>query len=128
MNRESVIKALEEYAKEALVQLESYKQVERDYRQAVRSLRIFKGEVTALGRKPGVKRKPGGVSGAGAAVYLLLKGNPKGLTVREMATQLKLPTNTVHSSLKAMRDRGETLKMNRTGSGSAKTYSLGPMK
>lgn len=137
--REALIEHAQQYAQECLQRLESYKQVEREYRNAVRALKALGIEpptkaATNGKAKPRVSREGAG-KGTGYRVpgtttidklAAVLKEYPAGLTMAQIVQHLKgAPSNSIVSALRGLKNRGHKIATERAGAGSpALRYKL----
>lgn len=125
--RAAVVADLMQFAQECLQRLEEYKQIERDYRDAVRAVKALGVEPETIKKKRGSARanagRPrkvrNGHPGKGTGyrppgttiadqIEPLLRKTTTGLTVDQMAEQLPkgTPRNSIHSGLRTLKERG----------------------
>lgn len=112
MTRDQLVAAMEEFSKQALVKLQSYKQVEQEYKATVKALQALRGtnghiktgKVGKAGKRTskGSGGKPGPTS---MAVFAILQAHPKGLDSARIREELRkagrtINRHTVHNSLR----------------------------
>lgn len=142
MSREQLIAAMEEFSRAALVKLQGYKEVEREYKQTVRALKVLQGSNGNVGRNgrnghtapaktapAKTKRQhkqpaalvPGSIR---EKVYLVLKAHPAGLSVEMIGKEVGADSVAVHNALRPIRKALKVVKGQAGRSGMANLYSL----
>lgn len=146
MSREQLVAAMEEFSRAALVKLQGYKEVEREYKQTVRALKVLQGMQGSNGNSskngskhghtapaktaPPVKTKgqhkqhaltPGSIR---EKVYLVLQAHPQGVSVEQIGNEVGAGNVAVHNALRPLRKQLKVVKGQTGRGGTANLYAL----